>query len=115
MKYSFFLPGQRPPDLTSSYPDNECRLCGRSPVETTVHHLIPKEMGGTFLPTASLCIPCHKQIHALYPNEELAARLHTIEDLQADEQIGRYLKWVRKQAPGSLPRTRKSRLVRDKN
>ncbi|AZV43151.1 hypothetical protein BAOM_2542 [Peribacillus asahii] len=23
-----------------------CELCGRNGVETTVHHLLPKEMGG---------------------------------------------------------------------
>ncbi|WP_458122858.1 HNH endonuclease [Paenibacillus sp. Z3-2] len=44
---------------------DQCELCGRKPVNTTIHHLTPKEMGGTFLPTASLCIPCHKQIHSL--------------------------------------------------
>jgi len=91
-----------------------CELCGREGVETTEHHLVPKEMGGTFLGTADLCRPCHKQIHALYTNEELAVRLHTLEQLKADEQIGRYLKWIRKQAPGSLPRTRKSRAVRER-
>jgi hypothetical protein len=43
-----------------------CELCGRKEVETTIHHLTPKEMGGTFLPTAKLCIACHKQVHAVY-------------------------------------------------
>lgn len=91
-----------------------CALCGRTGVETTVHHLTPKEMGGSLLPTAELCKPCHKQIHALYTNEELAVRLSTLEELKADEQIRRYLRWIRKQAPGALPRTRKSRAVRGK-
>jgi len=31
-----------------------CELCGRQQVETTVHHLLPKEMGGTFGATANL-------------------------------------------------------------
>jgi hypothetical protein len=55
-------------------------------VGITVHHLTPKETGGTFLPTANLCIPCHKQIHALYTKVELAARLNKIELLQKDEK-----------------------------
>jgi hypothetical protein len=38
-----------------------CELCLREEVEITVHHLTPKEMGGTFLPTAKLGIPCNKQ------------------------------------------------------
>ncbi|WP_438449328.1 HNH endonuclease [Gorillibacterium sp. sgz5001074] len=91
-----------------------CELCGRTGVETTEHHLTPREMGGSHLPTADLCRPCHKQIHALYSNEELAARLSTLEELRADGQIARYLRWIRKQAPGSLPRTRKSRALREK-
>ena len=61
-----------------------CELCEREDVETTVHHLLPKEMGGTFGPTANLCIPCHKQIHALYTNEEIAARLTSIPQLKED-------------------------------
>ncbi|KHF27079.1 hypothetical protein LR68_04086 [Anoxybacillus sp. BCO1] len=49
-----------------------CELCGRDDVVFTAHHLTPKEYGGT--ETAKLCFPCHKQIHALYTNEELASR-----------------------------------------
>lgn len=85
-----------------------CELCGREEVILTVHHLTPKEMGGTFEPTADLCIPCHKQIHALYTNAELAIRLNTIEALQHDKQIASFLKWVRKQPPSRLPRMKKS-------
>ncbi|MDN4523076.1 HNH endonuclease [Fictibacillus fluitans] len=86
-----------------------CELCGRENTETTIHHLTPKEMGGTFKPTASLCLPCHKQIHALYTNEELAARLNTIQSLRADEKISKFIKWIRKQPATRLIRTRKSR------
>lgn len=85
-----------------------CELCGRDEVTLTEHHLIPKEMGGTFLVTAMICISCHKQIHALYTNEELAARLPSIEALRADEKLSKYIKWIRKQPAGRLVRTRKS-------
>lgn len=86
-----------------------CELCGRENVQTTVHHLTPKEMGGTFEPTANLCLPCHKQIHAIYTNEELAARLNSIPLLRQDEKIGAFVKWIRKQPSSKLIRTRKSR------
>jgi 5-methylcytosine-specific restriction enzyme A len=79
-----------------------CELCGRENVETTIHHLLPKEMGGTFGATAALCIPCHKQIHALYTNHEIAARLTTLDDLKSDNQLSSFLKWIRKQ-PSSNP------------
>ncbi|KGM46308.1 HNH endonuclease [Neobacillus niacini] len=85
-----------------------CELCEREEVETTVHHLLPKEMGGTFGATADLCIPCHKQIHALYTNEEIAARLTTISELKEDSQLSRFLKWIRKQPSTKIMKIKKS-------
>ena len=85
-----------------------CELCEREDVDTTVHHLLPKEMGGTFGSTANLCIPCHKQIHALYTNEEIAARLTTIHKLKEDPQLSRFLKWIRKQPSTKLMKIKKS-------
>ena len=49
---------------------------------------------GTFGFTAHLCIPCHKQIHALYTNEEIAARLTSIPKLKEDPQLSRFLKMM---------------------
>ncbi|MFY4774275.1 HNH endonuclease [Metabacillus sp. RGM 3146] len=86
-----------------------CELCRRTEVKLTVHHLVPKEMGGTFLSTAYLCIPCHKQIHALYMNEELAVRLNTLEDLRRDANISGYIKWIRKQPSSKMIKTKKSK------
>ncbi|MCY8920358.1 HNH endonuclease [Bacillus atrophaeus] len=85
-----------------------CELCGRQNVLLTEHHLTPKEEGGTFLLTAMLCIPCHKQIHALYTNQELAARLSGIEELRRDPQLAKFVKWIRKQPASKLIKTRKA-------
>jgi hypothetical protein len=85
-----------------------CGLCRRQEAETTEHHLTPKEKGGTFLPTARLCIPCHKQIHALYTNDELAIHLNTITELRNDPKLASYVKWIRKQPSSRLVRTKKS-------
>lgn len=85
-----------------------CELCERDEVETTVHHLLPKEMGGTFGATANFCIPCHKQIHALYTNAEIAARLTTISELKEDAQLFRFIKWIRKQPPTKRMKIKKS-------
>ena len=87
---------------------SKCELCEREDVDTTVHHLLPKEMGGTFEPTAHLCIPCHKQIHALYTNEEIAVRLTTIPKLKEDPQLLRFLKWIRKQPGTKIMKIKKS-------
>jgi len=91
-----------------------CELCGRQEVETTVHHLLPKEMGGTFGATANLCIPCHKQIHALYTNEEIAARLTTLPELRADEMLASFIKWIRKQPSTKIMKIKKSKERRRK-
>jgi len=91
-----------------------CELCGREGVATTVHHLVPKQKGGTFLPTANLCIPCHKKIHATFTNAELASRLSTVEALRQDESLSGYLRWIRKQPPTVLPKTKTSRALRNR-
>ncbi|UII56940.1 HNH endonuclease [Cytobacillus spongiae] len=91
-----------------------CELCKREEVEITVHHLTPKELGGTFLPTANLCLPCHKQIHALYTNDELAIRLHTLDLLRADHKIHKYIKWIRKQPSTKLTKVTKSNDLKKK-
>ncbi|WP_187274552.1 HNH endonuclease [Paenibacillus sp. N3.4] len=76
---------------------------------TTEHHLVPREKEGSSLPTAALCIPCHKQIHALFTNEQLEQSLNTIAALRENKEMRSFLKWIRKQSPTTLPRTRKSR------
>ncbi|OLP63702.1 hypothetical protein BACPU_29230 [Bacillus pumilus] len=91
-----------------------CELCGRQDVLRTEHHLTPKEEGGTWLPTAFLCIPCHKQVHALYSNHELAVRLNTLDALRHDEKLVSYIKWIRKQPASKLVKTKKSRQRRKK-
>ncbi|MFC4101147.1 HNH endonuclease signature motif containing protein [Paenibacillus xanthanilyticus] len=92
-----------------------CALCGRDEVERTEHHLTPKEMGGTFMETVLLCRTCHRQIHALYTNEDLVRLgLTTIEALLADERVAAYVKYIRKQPPGVLPKVRKSARVRER-
>jgi 5-methylcytosine-specific restriction enzyme A len=60
------------------------------------------------MPTADLCIPCYKQIHAIYSNAELATKLNTIKALQKDEKIFSFLKWIRKQPPNKLPKIKKA-------
>ena len=85
-----------------------CELCLRDEVERTIHHLTPREFGGGPEDTSKLCIPCHKQIHALYLNSELAIRLNTIEKLQDDPEMKKYLNWIKKQPAGKLPRIKKA-------
>lgn len=76
-----------------------CELCERDVEERTVHHLTPKHHGGAHKETALLCRACHRQIHALFTNKELADHYDTLEKLKNEEQMYRFLKWIRKQSP----------------
>lgn len=92
-----------------------CELCRRIGIpKITEHHLIPKEVGGANMPVAWLCEACHKQIHALYSNKELAIRLNTIKLLENDELISKYLKYIRKQPATKNITIKKSRALRRK-
>lgn len=73
-----------------------------------------KKWGGAFKPTVELCIPCHKQIHALYTNDEIATRLTTIRQLKQDEKLASFIKWIRKQPAGKLMKIRKSNELKQK-
>ncbi|MCA0969637.1 HNH endonuclease [Halobacillus litoralis] len=88
--------------------EETCELCKRSPLKTTEHHLIPREFGGVEGPTAWLCGACHRQIHALFTNAELAAFYHTLERLADHPDMIKYLCWVKKQDPEKRITTRKS-------
>ena len=63
---------------------------------------------------ALLCQDCHKQIHALYTNKELAMRLNTIAALEKDERVARYLRYIKNQPPNKNITIKKSRAVRKK-
>jgi 5-methylcytosine-specific restriction enzyme A len=78
-----------------------CHLCGRHVPNQliTLHHLLPKQKGGTAAERVPLCRPCHKQLHAVFSNGELAKRFATIDALRVAEELQAFLKWIRKQ-PG---------------
>ncbi|MFQ3543821.1 HNH endonuclease [Halobacillus rhizosphaerae] len=88
--------------------EEKCDLCHRKSGKTTVHHLIPRQYGGTEGPTAVLCSACHRQVHALFTNAELAGFYHTLERLADHPSMIKYLKWIKKQDPAKKITTRKS-------
>ncbi|ELK45249.1 HNH endonuclease [Halobacillus sp. ACCC02827] len=94
--------------------EETCDLCGRSPVKTTEHHLVPKQYGGTDGPTVMLCSACHRQIHAHFTNEELAGFYHSLERLKDHPDMQKYIRWVQKQDPEKRITTRKSNRRRRK-
>ena len=72
-----------------------CELCQREVGWLSRHHLVPREEGGRYGPTAELCQPCHSTIHLQFSNKELAVLYNSISALQGAEPLRKYLNWVR--------------------
>ena len=80
----------------------ECELCKREMERLTVHHLVPRQATKRSKktdsgPTANICSACHRQIHALFENKVLAKELNTVEKLQNEPQMRKFLSWICKQ------------------
>ena len=87
-----------------------CPICGRQMISgpsTDRHHWIPKSQKGE--DWDYLHRVCHKKIHSLYTEKFLAKTLNTPEKLLAQEEIQKFIKWVRKQPIESIGRMRKPR------
>lgn len=84
-----------------------CELCGRRvPAHLiTLHHLTPKEKGGKAEHRIPLCRPCHKQIHAMFHNNDLARVYASIESLRRAPELQPFIRWIRKQKPDRVFRT----------
>ncbi len=91
-----------------------CRLCGRpgEPAQLDLHHLVPKSQGGR--ETVPLHRICHRQIHALLSEKELARDYPTIDRLLAHADIARFVDWVRRKPDGFRERTFRSQRLRRK-
>jgi hypothetical protein len=86
-----------------------CALCDREipPALRDAHHLIPKSKGG--VATVMMHRACHKQVHALFTETELARQYPSIEALQAHSEIARFISWVKQKPNGLNLQTRRSR------
>jgi hypothetical protein len=86
-----------------------CALCDRRiPMRLRdAHHLIPKSRGGT--DTVFMHRACHKQIHALFTETELARKYFTIKALQEHPEVARFIDWVKDKPAEFNPPTKRSR------
>jgi hypothetical protein len=85
-------------EVTSWYrtPEVEiCPLCAREipASQRDEHHLVPKLKGGK--ETQALHRICHRQIHALFSEAELAQKYATIEALLLHPDIQKFVKWIK--------------------
>lgn len=88
--------------------DPVCPLCSRPipAAQQDKHHLVPRSRGGTR--TQVLHRICHRQVHALFTETELARSYATVHDLLADPGVARFVAWVREKPPEFMERTRRS-------
>ncbi len=71
-----------------------CPLCGREIPDSQKdrHHLIPKVKGGK--ETQFLHRICHRQIHALFSESELAKQYSTVDALLSNDDVIKFVRWV---------------------
>ena len=85
-----------------------CPICERAipPSQRDAHHLVPKSKGGKA--TEYLHRICHKQIHALFTENELATQFNTSDKLKEHEQMAKFIQWVKNKPINFYERTSKS-------
>ena len=91
-----------------------CPLCERHipDAKKDAHHLIPKSKCGK--QTQFLHRICHRQIHALLTETELARQYSTVEALLAHQEIELFVKWVKRKPNDFFEVSRKSRRLKSK-
>lgn len=91
----------------------KCELCERDVARLTVHHLVPrqkvKQKKADPGPTINICSACHRQIHTLFDNKRLAQDLNTLESLQNEPEMQKFLAWMRKQKPDKSVQVHRSK------
>lgn len=89
-----------------------CPLCNRviPPAQADRHHLVPKSKGGRR--TEFLHRVCHRQIHALLTEGELAGQYATVEALLQHPELQAFVAWVKTKSEDFFVRTHKSTRIR---
>ena len=85
-----------------------CPICDR-PIPASqkdAHHLVPKSKGGKA--TEYLHRICHKQIHALFTETELAQQFNTPDALKNHIEIKKFVTWIQTKPNNFYERVRKS-------
>ncbi|MGG6265108.1 HNH endonuclease [Leptolyngbya sp. AN03gr2] len=88
-----------------------CQLCDRDVPSLTEHHLVPRQQTKRKKldpgETIDICPACHRQIHVLFDNRRLAQELNTVDQLQSNPEMAKFLAWVRKQNPDRKVRVKR--------
>jgi hypothetical protein len=86
-----------------------CALCDRAipPALRDAHHLVPKSRGG--VETVFMHRACHKQIHAMFTETELARSYSSAQALRVHPEMARFIHWVKDKPADFNPPARRSR------
>ena len=89
-------------------PPPPCPVCGRAlGAKVEWHHLVPRSEGGRV--TAAVHPICHRTVHALIPNADLARRYADPAALRAHPGIARFAAWIADKPPDFHAPTRRGR------
>lgn len=97
-----------PPQWQTDVGLERCPLCGRSipTAQRDAHHLIPKMKGGKV--TVAMHRICHRQVHALFSESELARQFNTPEALLANADIQLFVEWIKNKPDDFFERVRRA-------
>ena len=89
-----------------------CPICDRCipASQKDAHHLVPRSKGGRS--TEFLHKICHKQIHALFSENELAKNFNTAESLKGDPDMQIFIHWVKNKPDAFYERVVKSSRIK---
>jgi hypothetical protein len=88
-----------------------CPVCGREMVagpSVDRHHWHPRSLGGRV--AEPLHLICHRKLHSLFTDKELATTYATPEALQQRPQMQTFIRWVRRRPPEFIDRHKKPRV-----
>ena len=98
-----------------------CQLCQRQTPHLTVHHLFPKSRHRDTklvklhckqrlrLAVEWLCYACHKHLHRMINERDLAYHYCSLEKLQAHPDIDEFVQWLRTKPDDFTPKTSRRR------
>lgn len=91
-----------------------CPICEREipSAQMDAHHLIPRSKGGK--ETQYLHRICHRQIHALFTEMELARRLNSADAIREHPQMQRFIEWIKNKPDGFYERVAKSTRLKER-
>ncbi len=84
-------------ELPSEKVDSFCPICDRLLIEgisVDRHHFTPKMKGGK--ETTVLHVICHRKLHSVFTESEMAKYYNTPEKCKEHEMIKAFVKWIKK-------------------